>query len=393
MAKVNKLRKRIFDIIQIGNKEDLPSVAFDILITATIFLNLFAMFFSTFEESKPYSGGLYVIEVVTVVIFTIEYILRIITADYLYPDKKPMVARILFIFSFFGLIDLLTILPFYLPMVFPAGAVAFRIFRVVRIFRLFKINSQFDAFNVIIEVLKEKRSQIFSCVTMIMILTLASSLCMYGAEHEAQPEAFKNAFSGIWWSVSTLLTVGYGDIYPVTTLGKIFAIVISFLGVGMVAIPTGIISAGFVEQFTKMKTMTTSKEIHDVHFVVSDMNPGHPWVGKGLKDIILPPEVLIVAVYRNGEMMVPNGKTIIEATDRIVLGAHFYEAEDDDILLNEVLIKSENPWVGKKIQDLNLTRKELIVRIRRKNKLIIPAGETQIKAGDALLILSKRKEV
>ena len=140
MAKAKNIRKRIFDIIQNGNKEDLPSVSFDIFITITIFLNLFAMLFSTFEASKNYSAMLSVIEIVTVVIFTVEYILRIITADYLYPDKKPMVARLLFIVSFYGLIDLLTILPFYLPMVFPAGAVAFRIFRVVRIFRLFKIN-------------------------------------------------------------------------------------------------------------------------------------------------------------------------------------------------------------------------------------------------------------
>lgn len=392
MAKAKNIRKRIFDIIQIGNKEDLPSVSFDIFITITIFLNLYAMLFSTFEASKNYSAMLSVIEIVTVVIFTVEYILRIITADYLYPDKKPMVARLLFIVSFYGLIDLLTILPFYLPMVFPAGAVAFRIFRVVRIFRLFKINSQFDAFNVIIEVLKDKKNQLFSSITMILILTIASSLCMYSAEHEAQPEAFKNAFSGIWWSVSTLLTVGYGDIYPVTTLGKIFAIVISFLGVGMVAIPTGIISAGFVEQFTKMKTMSTYEEKHDVHFVVSDMNQRHPWVGKAIKDLILPPEVLIVAIYRDGIMIVPGGTVVIEEKDRLILGAHFYEAEDDDIVLTELKINSENPWVGKKIRDLDFSRKELIVRVRRKNNLLVPNGDTQLKAGDSVLFITKRMD-
>ena len=76
---------------------------------------------------------------------------------------------------------------------------------------------------------------------------------MYGLEHEAQPDVFENAFSGFWWSVSTLLTVGYGDIYPITMPGKVFGIVITFLGVGMVAIPTGILSAGFVEQYTILK--------------------------------------------------------------------------------------------------------------------------------------------
>ena len=131
----------------------------------------------------------------------------------------------------------------------PSGMVAFRVLRVFRIFRLFKINAQYDAFNVITDVLKNKKDQIISSVCIVLIMMLASSLMMYSVEHDAQPEVFKNAFSGIWWSVSTLLTVGYGDIYPVTTLGQIMAIVMSFLGVGLVAIPTGIISAGFVEQY------------------------------------------------------------------------------------------------------------------------------------------------
>ena len=392
MAKTKDLRKRIFDIIQIGNKEDLPSTAFDIFITVVIFLNLFATIFATFEESKPFTPVINAIETVTVIIFCIEYILRIITADYLYPKKNPALARLLFIVSFYGLVDLFTILPTFLPFFFPAGAVAFRIFRVVRIFRLFKVNSQFDAFNVIINVLIEKKNQIFSSFTMIIILTVASSLCMYGAEHEAQPEQFKNAFSGIWWSVSTLLTVGYGDIYPVTTLGKIMAICISFLGVGMVAIPTGIISAGFVEQYSKIKSMSTMEEKHDVHFVVSDLTENHKWVGKAIRDIVLPPEVMVVAIYRDGVMMIPHGESVLEANDRLILGAHFYEAEDDDIILSEITIGSENPWTGKMVKDLDIRRKELIVRIRRKGKNIVPAGDTRILAGDVLLMISGKNE-
>ena len=94
---------------------------------------------------------------------------------------------------------------------------------------------------------------------------LASSLCMYSLEHEAQPDVFTNAFSGIWWAASTLLTVGYGDIYPITTLGKMFGIFITFLGVGMVAIPTGIISAGFVDQYSRIKRMSEYGRESDVH--------------------------------------------------------------------------------------------------------------------------------
>ena len=190
---------------------------------------------------------------VTVIIFTLEYILRIWTSDILYPDKSRGMAVLYFIFSVTGIVDLLTFFPYYLPIFLPAGAVAFRVFRVFRIFRLFKVNSRYDAFNVILDVLREKSKQILSSVVMVIILMVAASLCMYSLEHEAQPEVFKNAFSGIWWSASTLLTIGYGDIYPITVGGRIMAIVISFLGVGMVAIPTGIISAGFVEKYTKIR--------------------------------------------------------------------------------------------------------------------------------------------
>ena len=141
--------------------------------------------------------------------------------------------------------DLLTILPF----LFLSGFIAFRILRIFRIFHLFRINTQYDSFNIITLVLKEKWKQIGSSLVIIVVIMLAASLGMYSVEHSAQPDKFTNAFSGMWWSVSALLTVGYGDIYPVTVVGKIMGILIAFLGVGVVAIPTGIISAGFVEQF------------------------------------------------------------------------------------------------------------------------------------------------
>ena len=248
-------KKRIFDIIQIGNTEDLPSRAFDWFIVIVILLNILTMFLSTFDAFEPMMPLLRTVETVTVAVFAVEYALRIWTADLLYPDRPPLKARMRFLRSFDGVVDLLTILPFF----FLDGFVVFRMLRVVRIFHLFRINAQYDSFNVITTVLLEKRNQILSSVFIIVVLMFASSLCMYGAEHEAQPEAFRNAFSGIWWSMSTLLTVGYGDIYPVTVPGKLMAIIIAFLGVGVVAIPTGIISAGFVEQYQK-------REQDSVHF-------------------------------------------------------------------------------------------------------------------------------
>ena len=240
-------KKRIFEIIQIGNTEDFPSRAFDIFIVIAIGLNILVMLLSTFDSLNPFRPLFQVLELCTIGIFSVEYILRIWTADLLYPEKSPLAARLRFLCSFDGVVDLMTILPFF----FLDGFIVFRMLRVVRIFHLFRINAQYDSFQVIVNVLYEKRNQILSSVFIIVVLMFASSLCMYGAEHEAQPGAFKNAFSGVWWSMSTLLTVGYGDIYPVTAVGKFMAICIAFLGVGAVAIPTGIISAGFVAQYTE----------------------------------------------------------------------------------------------------------------------------------------------
>lgn len=253
MNKNLEIRKRIFSIIQIGNKEDVPSTAFDYFIVVVIFLNLAATFMSTFDTLSNFMPVISVVELITTIIFTIEYILRLWTADFLFPRDKMIWSVLRFVVSFYGIIDLLTFLPYYLPFFFPAGAVAFRIFRVVRIFRLFKINAQSDAFTVIMNVLKNKKWQLMSSMVLILIFMLASSLCMYSLEHEAQPDSFQNAFSGIWWAVSTLLTVGYGDIYPVTVMGQLLGIIIAFLGVCMVAIPTGIISAGFVEEYNNAK--------------------------------------------------------------------------------------------------------------------------------------------
>ena len=196
------------------------------------------------------------LEHASVLIFCIEYALRIWTADYLYPEKTPGRARFCFLISFDGVVDLLTIIPVF----FLSGFIIFRMLRVARIFHLFRLNAKYDSFNIITTVLYEKRNQIISSVFIVMVLMLASSMCMYSVEHNAQPDIFRTAFSGIWWSMSTLLTVGYGDIYPVTTLGRVMAICIAYLGVGAVAIPTGIISAGFVEQYQRKSSLSSMKD-------------------------------------------------------------------------------------------------------------------------------------
>ena len=305
-----KWKRRVFDIIQIGNREDIPSRIFDVCLVVVILLNILTMFLETFEELASWRGVFETVELMTVILFCVEYILRIWTAEYLYPGENRVRAIWRFLWSYDGIIDLLTILPFF----FLSGFVVFRMLRVVRIFHLFRINNRYDSFNVIKTVLYEKRNQIASSVFIILTLMLASSLFMYSVEHEAQPENFRNALSGIWWSVSTMLTVGYGDIYPVTTLGRAMAIVITFLGVGVVAIPTGIISAGFVEQYSKMQ-----QETPDLASLLTTITVGmdSAWIGKTVEDIEKEFDLDIVLVKRKGKVSPVKQNYVIRQGDEV----------------------------------------------------------------------------
>ena len=275
--------------------------------------NILVTFLQTFDELTFLFPAFHVIEVITILIFCVEYILRIWTADFLYPDKNEFRSRLRFLISFDGIIDLLTILPFF----FLSGMVIFRMLRVARIFHLFRLNARYDSFNVITTVLYEKRNQIISSVFIVLILMLASSLCMYSVEHDSQPEVFRNAFSGIWWSMSTLLTVGYGDIYPITTLGRIMAICIAYLGVGAVAIPTGIISAGFVEQYQRKSSLSNIKaaDIHEIAEIFVDKR----FAGKSVEEMEEAEQVTIFLILREDLSILPQKDTILKLNDIIVI--------------------------------------------------------------------------
>lgn len=388
---LNKYKKKIFEIIQIGHKKDFWSTSFDVFITIMITISLIVTFLQTFDELSKFKPILGTIELITIWIFVIEYILRIWTSNYLYEEDNYLKSIFKFLVSFYGIIDLLTIISYFAPSLFTNGFIALRMLRVVRILRLFRINSNYDAFHVITSVLRHKKDQIASSIFMILIMMLTSSMLMYSLEHEAQPENFRNAFSGIWWSVSTLLTVGYGDIYPITVGGRIMAIIIAFLGVGMVAIPTGIISAGFVEHYTKLKMIISHSEEKEIQFVTSFLNEGHSWNGKKVKEIDLPPQTLLLMVIRNDDEIIPRGDLKLISGDKLVLVAKNFEY-GNDIQLKEIIIKSEHPWVGYKIKDLDISRLDLIISIQRKGKSLIPNGNTIIRKDDIVIVYSKHKE-
>ncbi len=306
-------REKLLNILQIGDKSNRISRTFDFFITITIFSNITVTFLETFEELAFLYKIFKAIEYTTLLIFCVEYILRIWTAPDLYKEMKPGQARLHFLFSFDGIIDFLTIV----PASYLSGFVIFRMLRVARIFHLFRLNAKYDSFNIITTVLYEKRNQIISSVFIVLILMLASSLCMYSVEHTAQPDVFQNAFSGIWWSMSTLLTVGYGDIYPVTTLGRIMAIIIAYLGVGAVAIPTGIISAGFVEQYQRKSTLSNFKNA-DIK-EISEVFINKDYAGKTVEEVEKEDRATIYLILRDDLSILPQHDTILRLNDIVVL--------------------------------------------------------------------------
>ncbi len=377
-----KRRKRIFEIIEVGNDLDYVSRAYDFFNAFVIIINLTVSILLTFSELvQQYGIVLRILEEATVAFFGIDYVLRVWTARYLYPELKESNAIREYIFSFTGIVDLLSFLPYYLPVFLPSGTVAFRMIRIIRIFRLFRINAYYDSLNVITAVIKSKSQQLISSVFIILILMIASSLCMYSIEHEAQPEVFTNAFSGIWWAASTLLTVGYGDIYPVTTMGKMFGIFIAFLGVGMVAIPTGIISAGFVDQYTTFKKRTEYGYEADMRFIKIHIKGNDAWANQSISELKLPAGVIIAAIKRKEDILIPRGNIVLKAGDQIVLGAEPFE-EHDHITLKEVVLRKQNPWTDELIRNLDISRHSVIVLVKRGNKALIPNGDMRLREGD-----------
>lgn len=383
---IEKVKRRIFDIIQIGNKTDFLSTLFDYVISVLIVISIAVTFLQTFDELEFLHPVLFGIELVTIITFLIEYMLRLWTSCYLYEDVKPAKAMLKYMVSFYGIVDLLTIISFFIPVIFTNGFVALRMLRVVRIMRLFKLNATYDAFNVITDVLKDKKDQIISSIFIIIILLLASSMCMYSLEHEAQPENFKNGFSGIWWSVSTMLTVGYGDIYPVTIGGRFMAIIISFLGVGIVAIPTGIISAGFVEHYTKVKTGNYSHK--NSEFVVLDISNAHSFVDKKINELTLPEGLYLAVVLRGEDTLTPYPELVIRQYDSLLLASTSNRKVHSDI--EEVKLNANHPWIGKKIKELDISRQIFIIMIRRKERVVKPEGNTGLLEDDIIVLLDRR---
>lgn len=248
-------RERILEIIEASDSSDKVGKICDYIILTFVILSVIAIILESYQGIYyKYYQYFKMFEVVSISVFTLEYILRILTADIKYKQLSKGKAITKYVLTPMALIDLFAILPFYLPMVFPFDMRFLRILRLTKMFRLFKLNRYTNALNIITKVVKNKKEELFSTMFIMMLVIIISAALIYYLETEVQPDLFPDIGAAIWWAVVTLTTVGYGDVYPITNMGKVLAAIISLAGIGIVALPTGIISSGFMEEVDNKKT-------------------------------------------------------------------------------------------------------------------------------------------
>jgi len=245
------IRKRVHEVLGVSAEGDRLGRAFDIFIMTLILINVVAVVVETVEGLSPEAMALlHTFEVYSVIIFTVEYVLRVWTCTLDERFRHPVFGRVRFVFSALALVDLIAILPFYLPMLIPVDLRFLRALRLFRVFRLLKLGRYSAALRTLGAVVKSKKAHLAMVLFGMAILLVIGSSMMYFAEKDAQPQHFWSIPAALWWGVASI-TGGAGVVAPVTALGKALGGIISLLRVGMFAVPSGILASGFVEQARK----------------------------------------------------------------------------------------------------------------------------------------------
>lgn len=245
-------KHKIYNLLDKGAHGSKINLWFDYFIMALILLNVIAIIFETVPAiEQPFHKFFKFFELFSISVFTIEYLLRIYISDLTHPSSSRTKSAMRFMFSTYGIIDLVAILPFYLPFIMNLDLRFLRILRVMRFFRILKLNRYNNSLNIIWEVMQEKKEELTITVTLTVLILIIASILMYYIEGDVQPDKFPNVLACLWWAIATLTTVGYGDVYPVTGFGRVVSGFIALLGIGLVALPTGLLSAGFMEKVGK----------------------------------------------------------------------------------------------------------------------------------------------
>ena len=248
------LQYRVFNLLEPGLGNDKLSKAIDFVIMGLVTMTVLAVILESVESIGGRYGAFFAdVETITLSIFTLEYLLRFWCAPLKYPEMSAGKARVKYFFSFYGMVDLLAISPIILAFVFPNLDLV--IVRVLRLMRFVKITQYNNALQDLFEAVYHERRSFFSAAYIFVLALLLSASLAYFAENEAQPEKFSSIPEAMWWSIITLTTVGYGDVSPVTAMGKVVGAGTALLGVCSVALLTGIVANAFSAQLARKRAV------------------------------------------------------------------------------------------------------------------------------------------
>jgi voltage-gated potassium channel len=257
----SELRQRVWELLDVSEDQQ-SGVAdwdwVDVSLLALILLNVLAVILETVRSLQlRFSKAFWAFEIFSVAVFSVEYAARIwsCTADPRY--RQPIVGRLRYVSSFFGVVDLLAILPFYITLALPVSALDLRILRVLRLLRfarVLKLGRYSDSIGRMKRVIAARRGDLGVALALVVVMLILASSAIYIIEVESQPEVFTSIPAAMWWGISALTTVGYGDMAPVTPLGKFLGGIIQLLGIAIFALPAGIIAAGYEEEIRSGRT-------------------------------------------------------------------------------------------------------------------------------------------
>ena len=277
------LRKRIWEILEKGNSQDRISFYTDIFLITLIIFNIIAVLLETVDSIySVYSLEFLIFERFSTAIFLIEYILRIWVCVEEKIKKNKLITRLKYASTWPAIIDLLAVLSGLLPMIFE---VDLRILRALRMLRLLKFSRYFKVMNLLLGVLREEKQSFLAAMFLLTIAMLVASTGIYMFEKDAQPDKFGSIPEAMWWAIATLTTIGYGDVTPITGMGKFFGAIIAIIGIGVVALPSGILASGFTDQLKRRQAeyenefskalqdgIITSSERNKLSKIAQDMN-------------------------------------------------------------------------------------------------------------------------
>ena len=245
MMTYQSIKKRVFEIVDRSKPGDTVSHIFDISIISLIIVTIITIFIETFDIPDKLQKAIDNFETFTLIVFSVEYIIRLWVSPFLYPRLSPAKARLKYFFSFIAILDLIAILPFWVPALYPFDL------RILRVFWLIKANRHTSSMRKLFVIMKRKKTELLYSLFVLFVLLLATSVLVYHFESNAQPEIYGNALEGLWWSISIFTFAWPGDVYPITIPGRLLGGIMAIIGMAIIAVPVGIISSGFMESAEK----------------------------------------------------------------------------------------------------------------------------------------------